>query len=440
LLNRDFTHSGSAVGYKIEAMNPNDNYWYRWERDLGWVNSKDYIGQQRLRDVILWSDTYIDGSKTNGLNKYQPLNRKHIGSTSGSIQKLQLTNKQQEDGTVMLILAEQTPLSAYLSERQLVASASNDSLVQTDEVIGSINELKNGFGTINPESVVEYNGDVWWMDTVHGVVCQYSDNGAYPVSDFKMHAFFDRYAKKYTTNGYDTYTHPIHAGYDSSTNELLIALPQVEDSGFAGDLPSYGEGAPDYTDSVKNRFSFYDGCAKTVIYKPLKNTWAGSYGWMAEGMEQVGNRVFAWKDGALYLHNEDMDTFNTIYGIQYPQRICIAANGGVPSAVKQVMDIALEVNGIAPNYTVLYSNYPAEQVTDLVAGDWEDKEGVLSASFLRDRLSSDDAIAALLEGDIITSQNPTILLEFNSFSNQLILNFINIGVLLSKGQNAILPK
>ena len=102
----------------------------------------------------------------------------------------------------MLVITENDHLSAYLSETQLVAAAANDgSPIQSTEVIGTINALKNGFGTINPESVVEYLGTVWGVSVLSGVVWQYSNNGVTAISDLKMKRFFDRYCKRYIQQG-----------------------------------------------------------------------------------------------------------------------------------------------------------------------------------------------------------------------------------------------
>lgn len=441
-------HIAPSTNFTVEAMSPNDDVWTSWERDLGWPNIVTDIGQQRNETTIFWSDTYINGTKANGLNKFQVGNRKDIGNTSGAIQKIQLTSKQQEDGTVMLIWTEQTCLSAYLGEVNLYKSAQQVGTITTDEVIGSINELKNGRGTINPESVVENDGEVWWYDAIRGLVAQYNSNGVYPVSDFKMLRFFDLYSKAYLSKGYTTYNNPVHAVYDMSRDKVLFSLPAVEDIDYQPDLPSYAI-VPDYASSIKNRFDIYDGQAKTLYYSPKQNRWTGANGWMPDCMGSVGAKLFGFKEGSLYLHNEDFTSFNNIYGIQYPQRICLPVNIGEPSALKDVMDIALEGNGKIPAYTVLYSNYPIEQITDMTNDDvdangnpiWEVKEGVVYGSFLRDRLSEYNEMAInLMEGDIITSATPFVMVEFREYNSPLILNFINIGVLLSAGHLQILNK
>ena len=69
-------------------MNPNDRNWSVWDRNLGWLNLVDTIGQKAKTSNIQFSDVFIAGSKTNGLSKYEILNQKDLGSDSGGVMKL----------------------------------------------------------------------------------------------------------------------------------------------------------------------------------------------------------------------------------------------------------------------------------------------------------------------------------------------------------------
>lgn len=439
----------AAADYIVEAMSPNDKVWQIWQTDTGFINFFDSIGQQQKETTIDHSDTYINGTKTNGLNKFGVLNSKDVGNSSGAITKLQLTNKQTEDGTVLLVITEYNHLSAYLQEVQLVASATNNSIVQTDEIIGTINALKNGRGSINGETTEEYNGSVWGISILQGVAWQYSNDGITDISDYGMNRFFDRYCKRYIANGYNTNNNPIHGVYDPSTDELLFMLPAVEEVSFPPNLPSYDDITPSYASSIKNRFDIYDGQPKIVIFKTQQNKWTGAYKFTADCFSTLGQKFYGFKVGNLYLHNEDFTSFNVVYGTQLPQRICLPINAINPSVIKDVMNIALEGNGNIPNYTVLYSEYPNIQITDLASTDtnadgspkWENKEGVVSASFFKDRLSpniSGTAVQKMLEGDLINSATPMCMVEWQIYDSQLIINFINVGVLVSSGHTNII--
>lgn len=435
--------------YIVEAMSPNDSIWFVWQTDTGWENVIDDIGQQQKPTSIIWSDTYINGTKTNGLNVFQPLNQKDIGATSGQIQKLQLTNKQQEDGTVLLIITETDHLSAYLQEVQLLKAAGNSDIITTDQVIGTINALKNGKGTINPETVEEFQGVVWGWSIINGSAWQYANDGVTDVSDYKMKRVIDRYCKRYLAQGYNSAYNPIHGCYDPSSDEMLFNLPAVEDAGFPPVLPSYSGVIPDYATSIQNRFDIYDGQQKILIFKPQLNKWVGAYKYNPDCMMNLGSKLFGFNTANLWLFNEDFTSWNTVFGVECPARVCLPVNIGDPSLIKDIMNIALEGNGVVPNYTVMYSEYPFVQITDLADTDtnadgslkWENNEGVISASFFKDRLSPNvigTVVKKMLEGDFINSATPLLMIEWQQYDSQLIVNFVNIGILVSKGQLGLL--
>lgn len=141
------------------------------------------------------------------------------------------------------------------------------------------------------------------------------------------------------------------------------------------------------------------------------------------------------------LFNEDYNSFNTIFGIEYPQRICIAANTN-PSVIADLFNIALECN-LIPNYSVAYTKLPDEQITDLVESDYVNKEGVQVAEWFRDRLSPNQTGTAedkMYKGDVFKSNVPLIQLEFSIYDKQLILFSINLGFEVSIGNNQILQQ
>jgi hypothetical protein len=233
----------------------------------------------------------------------------------------------------------------------------------------------------------------------------------------------------------------------------MLVLPQTEINavvsgipvGFAQPLPSYNS-LPSYASSIQNRFDFYDGQSKTVCFNYNDNRWIGAFQWLPESMDYFGNRLFAFSTGFLYLMNESTSSWNTVFGVQYPQRLCFTTNLP-PSEVKQILNIALESNQI-PNFTVLYVNYPNEQITDIAYNDvdiegnpiWNNVEGVQYATFFRDRLSPNVNGAAdekLYTGDPIISAVGYVMIEFQNYDEALRLSFSNIGFILSKGQSQI---
>lgn len=429
--------------YTVQAMSPNDITWKQWERPLGWVNVVDSIGKKRVEDDVLWTDTIVNDTKLNGLNWIQPLNRKNIGDSTGGINKLIVAGKQNEIGRLLLILTPSQPISAYLGETQLMAaSQQSGSPLQSTEVIGSLNPLINANGTSHPESVIEYNGQIFWFDVLTSTINQYSTNGIIDVQRYKIDMFIQKYATVYKNI---FATHPIGFQYicfavDPLSERVVVLLPQIS-AQPDNLLPSYNGINPIYASSIKNRFDFYSNSNKAFLlhYDYTNNRWKETFEWQPQWMATVGSDYFTFHNGDLYQHNIQSGSFNTVYGTQYPQRVIFAINE-MPSAVKDLMNIVLEGNGAIPNYTVAYTKYPFEQITDITHEEWYDYEGAKVASWLMDRLSpnvSGSAEQKMIDGDVLNSNVIYIMIEFQEYSNPLAISGINIGVEMSAGNDQI---
>jgi hypothetical protein len=433
----------SSVYYYVEAMSPNDLFFRNWFTDEGFVNFVILLGQNRNEHEIRYSNVFTAGTENNGLSTFEALNYKTIPLGTGSIQKLQLASKTTEQGVVMLSIGSFQTASCYLGEVQLVGSSSNSSLVQDTAVIGTINVLKGMFGTTAPETVVEYLGVIFWYDLNNGTIVQYSSNGLFPISSYKQEKLFKNYAKGYLAasegnldniNGFHhipTYVDPYH-------RELGVTLPGLIYENYADTLPSYSS-VPSYASSIINRFDMSDGLAKTVTFNIQENKWISDYQFIAEQYDYFDNRMFGWKNGALYEFNTNSSTWNTWFGQQYPVRICWVLNKPL-SGLKDMAEIVIE-GSQAPNFTVIYTTLPNTQITDLTSSDFTNQEGILYARILRDRLSPNTTGTAdqkLNTGDVVLSQIPQIMTEFQSYNSIIYVNFVDVGFNLSRGQNFIL--
>jgi hypothetical protein len=149
--------------------------------------------------------------------------------------------------------------------------------------------------------------------------------------------------------------------------------------------------------------------------------------------------MFGFKNGALYEFNTNTSTWNTWFGTQYPVRICWVVNQPL-SGLKDMAELVVEGNQ-APDYTVLYTTLPNTQITDLTESEFVSQEGIFYGRFLRDRLSPNATGTPdqkMLNGDVILSQIPQIMAEWQSYDSIIYVNFVDVGFNLSRGQNFIL--
>lgn len=193
-LTRNFTNTT----YYASAMCPNDLFYQRWDNDGGKPNIVTLLGQTNKTQYIRWSNVFIPNTAVNGLSTFEALNQIAVPQNCGSISKLILTSKIQEEGTIMLAICNEEAASLYLEEVRLTDSTGRTQFLGVStEVVGTINVLKGSFGTVNPESVVEYRGNVFWFDANNGRMVQYSLNGLYPISNYNMTRFWKLWAAKY---------------------------------------------------------------------------------------------------------------------------------------------------------------------------------------------------------------------------------------------------
>lgn len=421
--------SGGSNLYLCEAMSPNDKQWKYWEIDMGWINVIDTIGQSVLTGSIMFSDVIIEGSKVNGLNKFQPLNVKILDSENGAIQKLQLANKIQADGTVMLAICENETVSCYLGEQELFDTQGSAYISYSSSVIGSTKALKGSNGTRNPESVVQHNGLVFWYDARNGVFTRYAENGLFNSSKNKLSRATRLFSKNFKsllpTDIENLGSRPfVIGGFDPYHQEALFSIPTTQAAppkGFLIDYPS-----------VAYPYDIYDGQGKVLIYKNEADLWLGSMSFQAEKFINLDDDLYSFKNGALYIHNQSQPAF--FYGVQYTSKIMYSNNIG---AIHKFISIGLECNK-KPLWVNFRTEDPFIQSSDLITKDFTTKEGVQYASILRDRLSPNTTGTFLqkqMSGDPLFGKTLLTMLEFEFVNDptRLKLRYSNIGNTVSKG-------
>ena len=266
----------------------------------------------------------------------------------------------------MLAIGEQETASCYLGEVQLNSSTENAFVASAPEVIGTVNVLKGSFGTINPESVFEYRGNVWWGDANNGRWVQYSGNGLFPISNYKMTRFWKNWFEKFmsmTKAEIEAFGgRPfIFTTVDPFHDELLISLPKLANESPKGVLPFFRT-SNDQKYFVDYPFDILDYKGKTIVYDLVSNTWRGSYSFYSEGFSTLQNQLYSFKNGQMYIHNQ-FDLQNYFYGEQFHSYIMPVSNKQ-PNVPKPYNNMAIEAN-MQPVYTYLYNDYPYQQINDV---------------------------------------------------------------------------
>ena len=120
----------------------------------------------------------------------------------------------------MLAIGSNRTASLYLGETNVVDNTGQSLLATSGQVVGTVNVLKGNFGTTCPSSVVEYDGNVYWIDLINEAVVRYSLNGLYPISDTKMRTFFKTLISKYKEDN-DPYNKTILPDFMGGFNPII---------------------------------------------------------------------------------------------------------------------------------------------------------------------------------------------------------------------------
>jgi len=381
------TNPATSPDGDYEYMSNNEKFWQDWFSDWGEANFDFPAAELLDKTAIQYSNGLIIGTRVNGLSTFDSSDKKTLTPENGAIRRLVRTNKVQgEKGIVMLAICENETVSMYLGEIQMMGSQSNAFIASTPGVIGTVNVLKGSHGTISPESVIEHRGSVFWWDLRNSAIVQYSVNGLDVISDYKLRRFTRLYSEKFrsmTAAAIEALGgRPFIFGIvDKYHAEVMWSLPELE-SNPKGNLDDF----TDFSDGVSSDYpyDFYDGQAKTIVYKIGADKWMGAFGFTTEMFATIGSNLYSFRNGVAWKHNDTAST-NTFYDTQVNSKLMLLCNAE-PLDIKTLISIAIEAN-IMPSFLHIRSEYPYIQSSALFPDGFVTKEGVHYGSVLRDRLS-----------------------------------------------------
>jgi hypothetical protein len=374
-----------------------------WNTNVGHAYAIDEIGEVYKDQYFRWSNQFIQDTKINGLNEFEPLNEKAIPVENGPIKGLRLTSKAQAEGTVMLSINELNPASIYLDESQWTDNVGNETSAITFEDVGTIRSQQNEHGCINPESIYAYKGTVYWFDANNGEFVRYTTNGAKPLSEQRTATHFQNIT---ADTKVITFNDPFH--------KIVMSSAYAHTSGTV----SRTIGFDWYFDQWR---AYYD-------IRPLF------------GVDVAGTLYTIDDVNDIWAHDDDNNP-NTFLGASSDLVIEMSFNEDpqvpkdwrncqiqVSESLIDFLDLPPVINvPFSQNFTVEFSN-PNGQETNLEGDDFDIDSFILYSDILFDTNSS----GGLMEGDEMTSNTLkmkiTVQLQQNFY-----LTFFEVGFKPSLG-------
>lgn len=214
----------------IPAMNPSDRFWFLWPQNYGRPTKLLFGKQQRYETDLHPSGPFFPGTETNQLNAFLSGENKQLDLAIGFGQRLVLASRTQEYGTVMLAIGKTEVASIYLGRTEFFNADETPNVLRSTNVIGNVNILKGGFGTLNPESCFKNDGDVYWFSAIKSSFVRYAKDGVNPISDRKMSSFAAWLGNAVLTSASDIPGQAgvkVIGGFDDYHKEALWAIPPI---------------------------------------------------------------------------------------------------------------------------------------------------------------------------------------------------------------------
>lgn len=214
----------------VQCMNPSNTLWRSWPQDYGRVSKVLLSKQQRYETDLHPSGPYFPGTETNQLNTFLSGENKQLDLAIGFGQRLVLASRTQEYGTVLIAIGTQEVASLYIGRTEFFNADETPNVLRSTNVIGNVNILKGGFGTLNPESCFKNDGNVYWFSAIKSAFVRYAKDGVNPISDKKMSTFAAWLSNLVLTSASDSPGQTgikIVGGFDDFHKEALWAIPPI---------------------------------------------------------------------------------------------------------------------------------------------------------------------------------------------------------------------
>lgn len=338
----------------------------------------------KYQTLLRWGLAFQQNTNINQLNRFYPTNFDEVDRSKGEIQRFKSRDR-------MLKVFQNRGVGQYGVYAKFVQSNNNSLLTTTDEILtrNNINYYAGIYGMGEQYcGLISGRNQDYFIDPVRGYQIRLSNDGMKPISElykgqFFIQPLFPPYNKPYLrTNGSKA---KILGAYNYAEEEAVAVLQSGTYNG-SSILP--------YTFSFNEKRNSY--CS---FFDFTDRDWIAS-------AEEV---IFTWKNGQLYSHN-NKEKYCNFDGVQFHPSITLVFND--KEAIRKTFNaISYQSNRKweSPiNGDIRTSEFNQQtglqQISSLIAKDYEPRGNYFDAALNRDANSMQDARLALVEGDFLEGQ------------------------------------
>ena len=343
------------------------------DSDIGRVNIEDKKFTEIFRfGTVRFGNPFIQDSFTNGIPSFDALDEEVLGFERGIIRKMIATTNN------ILVIHERESTVLRIREAFLNTPDGAGQLTQTEKIIGDQYELKGEFGTLNPESVVEYDDVIYWYDANKSEPIRYSINGLTPIGkNLKAKKFF--------------------LDIQQSREDFILSNPTALNRVYGGYDPIRQMYIVTFNDLGDNK-------QDTIGFSEDYNYWSTRFSFIPEHYTKLGNKLFAFKDGDMWELNADDNNHNKFFGVQYPASFKIISNLN-NEFEKIYRNVGIKSNVL---WDVPVISNREGQLSDLLKSNFVRRDDSFYADILRNSNTNTDTLTGiqtpLLHGEVMRSQ------------------------------------
>lgn len=390
ILTQNLEHDVKVLIRKVNGTTRNSN----WDRNLGKV-LVEYDNQSRNRNEskIKYGGKYIQGTNINPISSFSFVQEAEVPYENGAITSLKRASKVESDGDIMLAICERETASLYIGESVLSGTTGDGFVSSIQSVIGTVRNLKGGYGSSHRRSIVQYAGNIYFWDNNKKKVMRYGADGLTPISDYFMKSYF--LGKSGDCLGfYDPYYDTYHIQFDSDTKSV----------------------------------GFHEG----------RNRWISFYDITSQAAETREENMLLFKtSGSNVEYYESLQSdYTEFFGTEKDADITYVMNTQLPEVLKNIkiytnMDIYdyNNANDIKSELIRVDIDNENGQSTELVEANYFAEERVLYSHILRDSSSP----GGLVSGDHVAGSITDVKLTLRNNDIQTRLNNVIIETDLSSG-------
>jgi hypothetical protein len=340
----------------VESQDYSDFYEssnFDYSRVQGVRNEKTKQHAQQLR----YGGRYFADTLTNNLLSFGGADYDTLQTSNGPI------NRIINIGYTLKCLQTKKMTSIYVNRQMIFNADGTQNVTLTNQVIGTKDPSNLDFGCENPESVCKDDRQIYFFDINNGAMIQDSANGMFPISGYKMASYFKNKAEEMRAAGGSDKIF-VYAASDNYNETINFTFSDEN--------------------TIPTNFN-----STTVLYGTRNNRWSSFQSYVGDYIVSNALTLISYKDGAMYVHNDNSAPRCNFYGVQYGSKIKFVVNNN-PEVVKTFDWLGVNSNKIwaSPNNTDITTpanaNYPIGMASRLVEGRFRAKEGVFYADYARD--------------------------------------------------------